>query len=149
MPSYTCNHCGCLQRDAHGPRVLGTLWRVQAAGLRSFSRPGQEEILLSVKPGGGGLSPTSRVFFLILILINISGSYPYSGWCHTCYLCISLCCCLKFGCTCCMANLSFCGYHWNNKKGTSGSEYSKSDWTSIVISVCLTGGCQRPLMKAE
>uniref|UniRef100_A0A0A9CW34 Uncharacterized protein n=1 Tax=Arundo donax TaxID=35708 RepID=A0A0A9CW34_ARUDO len=45
---------------------------------------------------------------------HFDGSYPYNSWYHSCYLCISFCCCLKFGCPCFMANLGCRRYHGNN-----------------------------------
>uniref|UniRef100_A0A453HNY6 Uncharacterized protein n=1 Tax=Aegilops tauschii subsp. strangulata TaxID=200361 RepID=A0A453HNY6_AEGTS len=42
---------------------------------------------------------------------HFDGSYPYSSWCNSCYLRISIYCCLKFDCPCCMANLGCCCCH--------------------------------------
>jgi hypothetical protein len=54
-------------------RLLGDRTRpmkVTEAGFRGFSRPGSTNIFL-IESRGGGLSPTGRVFFFILIYCTI------------------------------------------------------------------------------
>lgn len=61
----------------------------------------------------------SRLFLLSPdnFLKIFTGSYPNSCWCNRCYLLISICFYVKYGCSCFLANMDCCCYLWDSSEG--------------------------------